>query len=459
VKIKGKGRHNVVYLATEHDSVYAFDADDNQGANASPLWHMSFIDPAKGVTAVPSQDYVRCPAIVPEIGITSTPVIDPVAHTLYVESMTKESVGSTVSYIHRLHAVDATTGKERPGSPVKIEATVPGTGDGTDTVVFIPKNQKERLGLLLANGVVYTAWSSQCERLEPFHGWILGYDSKTLHQIAAFNSSPNGAEASFWESGVAPAADDKGNIFLISGNGTFDRTAGGPDLGQSYIRLSAQEGLKLKDYFTPFNVEHLNRHDIDLGSSGAILLPDDVGSASHPHLMIGSGKEGRIYLLDRDHMGGHSLDSDNQIVQSLDGAIKKLFGKPTYFNGSVYFCGAGDNLKQFSISDGKLETRPRSQTEDQFKYPGCVPTVSADGKADAIVWLLESDGALRAYDASNLENELYDSNQEAARDTLGAYVNFSVPIVANGKVYAGTQDSLVVYGLLPQTRVSLPHQR
>ncbi|MGA3082204.1 MAG: hypothetical protein ABSD44_12665 [Terracidiphilus sp.] len=220
--------------------------------------------------------------------------------------MTKESTSGTVSYVHRLHALDVTTGKERPGSPVKIEATVPGTGDGADKVVFTPRNQKLRTGLLLLNGVVYTAWASQCERLGPFHGWLLGYDAKTLRQVAVFNSSPNGAEASFWESGVAPAADSNGNIFVVTGNGTFDRAAGGPDLGQSYIELSTRKGLKVKDYFTPFYVEHLNRHDTDIGSSGAILLPDGVGNRSHPHLIAGAGKEGRIYLLDRD-ISGHTM--------------------------------------------------------------------------------------------------------------------------------------------------------
>ena len=456
IKINGKHSHNVVYVATEHDSVYAFDADDSRGANVNPLWHVSFIDPAKGITSVPAKDYMRCPAITPEIGTTSTPVIDAATGTLYVESMTKESDGNTVAYEHHLHALDVKTGKERPGSPVKIEATVPGTGDGSDKVVFTPKNQKQRPGLLLLNGVVYTAWSQQCQGLDPYHGWLIGYDSKTLRQVSVFNNTPNGAEASFWDSGAAPAADNSGNIFVAAGNGSFDYDTGGGDLGQSYIRLSTQHGLKIEDYFAPFDVVHMNRHDIDLGSSGIILLPDEVGSAAHPHLLAGAAKDGRIYLIDRDHMGGHKSDSDSQVVQSFTGAITKFvyLGKPAYFNGSVYFCGTGNSLKQFPISDGKLETSPRSQTVAQFEYPGCVPTISANGKADAIVWLLESKGVLRAYDPSNLSNELYDSNQVATRDTLGAYVKFSVPIVANGKVYAGTQDALIAYGLLPKDAIS-----
>lgn len=458
VKIKGKHLHNVVYIATEHDSVYAFDADDDRGEDANPLWHVSFIDPDKGITSVPSRDYLRCPAIVPEVGVTSTSVIDIATGTLYVESMTKESDGNTASYVHHLHALDVKTGKERPGSPVKIEATVAGTGDGSDKVVFTPKNQRQRPGLLLLNGVVYTAWSQQCQGLDPYHGWLIGYDSKTLRQVSVFNNTPNGAEASFWNSGAAPAADNNGTIFLAAGNGSFDYNTGGGNLGQSYIRLSTQHGLKFEDYFAPFDVVHMNRHDIDLGSSGIILLPDDMGSALHPHLLVGAAKDGRIYLIDRDHMGGHHSDSDSQVVQSFTGAITQFvyLGKPAYFNGSVYFCGTGNSLKQFPISEGKLETSPRSQTTAQFEFPGCVPTISANGKADAILWLMESKGVLRAYDPSNLSNELYDSNQVATRDALGAYVKFSVPIVANGKVYAGTQDALVAYGLLPQAMASPP---
>jgi hypothetical protein len=451
VKVGEKGTHNVVYVVTEHDSAYAFDADDDLGPNATALWHVSLIDPANGVTAVPSSDYLRCPAILPEIGITSTPVIDPTTNTIYLEAMTKETVYGAVEYVHRLHALDAATGKERAGSPIKIEATIPGTGDGTNKVAFTAQNQKQRPGMLLLNGVVYMAWSSQCERRDPYHGWLLGYDAKTLRQVAVFNDTPNGAEGSFWESGVAPAADEQGNIFLASGNGTFDGANGGPDFGQSYIRIRTKangEPLLVNDYFTPFNVARLNRRDIDLGSGGVVLLPDDAGTPKHPHLLIGAGKEGRVYVLDRDKMGGHELTSDQQIVQSMGGSITSLFGKPVYFYGSIFFCGAGDSLKQFAFSGGRMENQARSQTSLQFEYPGCVPTISSNGTSNGIVWLLEDAGVLHAYDAANLARELYNSSQVPDRDALGSYVKFSVPIVANGKVYAGTMDSLVVYGLL-----------
>jgi hypothetical protein len=455
VEIEGKGVHNVVFVATEHNSVFAFDADDNNGANAAPLWQASFINPAKGFIAVPASDYLRCPAIVPEIGITSTPVIDPASGTLYVEAMTKEGNESSASYVHRLHAVDVASGKERPGSPVKIEATV--RGKGGEPVVFNAKTQKQRPGLLLLNGVVYTAWSSQCERLAPYHGWVLGYDAATLKQVAVFNSTPNGAEGSFWESGVAPAADEK-NIFVVTGNGSFDRADGGPDLGQSYIKLSLGQSLSVKDYFTPFNVTRLNRHDIDLGSSGLILLPDEVGSQTHPHLLLGSGKEGRIYLLDSDHMGGFDPVSDHQIEQSVVGAVNSIFGKPAYYNQSVYFCGSPDKLKRFTLARGRIEEKPASESSVTFEYPGCVPTISANTSRDGIVWMIESESILHAYDALDLARELYNSSQNAARDALGEYVKFSVPIIANGKVYAGTQNSLAVYGLLPKAVPGPPSQ-
>src|SRR5579884_1504448 len=402
VAIPGKGTHNVVYVATEHDSVYAFDADTNSGANAAPLWQVSFINPAAGITTVPASD-VDCTQIYPEIGITSTPVIYPARNTLYVVAMTKENIGGAISYAHRLHALDAATGAERPGSPATVQASAPGRGDGGSTVTLNPKSYKQRPGLLLLNVIVYLGFSSHCD-IGTYHGWILGYDAQSLRQVVVFNDTPNGGQGSFWASGAAPAADAEGNIFVVSGNGTFDATSGGPDLGESYIKLSADGGLSVADYFTPFNYSTLNGDDADVGSSGVVLLPDEAGGGDHPHLMVGAGKEGRIYVLDRDNLGKWQAGSDSQIVQSLPRAISSLFGNPAYFNGAVYFCGSG---------------------------------------------------TLRAYDASNLANELYNSAQNAARDSLGLQVKFSVPTVANGKVYAGTQSALVVYGLLSQAGASL----
>ena len=438
VNIPGKGLHNVVYVATEHDSVYAFDAD----GSAAPLWHVSFLGSSAGVTTVPYQD-TGCDQIVPEIGVTGTPVIDPKTGTLYVVAMTKESG----NYVQRLHALDIASGQERNGSPVVIQASVPGNGEGGGTVTFRAKDYKQRPGLLLLNGVVYTSWSSHCD-IGSYHGWLIGYNAATLQQESIYNSTPNGNEASFWAGGAAPAADSAGNIYVVTGNGSFDYATGGPDLGESYIKLSTAAGIAVADYFTPFNYAALNDSDTDTGSAGVALLPDAVASTTHPHLMVGAGKEGRIYLLDRDHLGGLSSGSDSQIVQSLPGGTSSLFGKPAYFNHAIYFCGANDNLKAFPITRAQMTRLPSTTTALSFGFPGCVPTISANGSSGGIVWILESRGALHAYDASDLSKELFNSSQNAGRDNLGAYVKFSVPTVANGKVYAGTQDSVAVYGLL-----------
>jgi hypothetical protein len=455
VTIPGKGTHNVVFVATEHDSVYAFDADDGSGDNAAPLWQVSFIDPASGVTTVPYRNAFNCNQIVPEIGITGTPVIDPDSGTLYVVAMTMEVSDSTVTYAHRLHGLDVTTGAERPASPVLIQASISGTGDGGSTVTFIPRNYKARPGLLLLNGVVYTSWSSHCDAAT-YHGWILGYDANTLQQVSVYNSTPNGGQGSFWASGAAPAVDADGNIYVISGNGSFDADAGGPDLGESFIKLSPSSGVSVIDYFAPFNQLELSNKDVDTGSSGALLLPDSVGSPDHPHLLTSAGKEGRIYLLDRDNMGHFQPGSDSQIVQSLPNAVGGMFSIPVYFNGTVYYSGAGDFLKSFPIANAALAAMPSSQSAVRLGGLGAVPSVSANGAADGIVWVIESagGGTLRAYDAGDLSTELFNSGQNSARDALGSYVKFSTPTIVSGRVYVGTQDSLVVFGLLDQTAYS-----
>ncbi|HWB85516.1 MAG TPA: hypothetical protein VG675_15335 [Bryobacteraceae bacterium] len=447
VNIPGKGMHNVVYVATEHDSVYAFDADSNAGPNSEPLWHVSFINPGAGITTVPYGD-TGCSQIVPEIGISGTPVIDLKSGTIYMVAMTKEAAGGLFNYVHRLHALDISTGAEKPGSPVVIQATYSGTGEGSTTLVFNPKNYKQRPGLLLLNGTVYTTWSSHCD-IGRYHGWLMGYDATTLQQTAVYNNTPDGNEGSFWTGGAAPAVDQAGEIYLVAGNGTFDYANGGTDLGESYIKLAGSGGLAVDDYFTPFNFNDLNQRDVDVGSAGVALLGDEAGSPAHPHLMVGAGKEGRVYLLDRDNMGKWQSGSDSQIVQSLPLSIGGLFGNPAYFNKSIYLCGAGDNLKAFSVVNAHMSTNPTSRSPEAFDFPGCLPTISANGAANGIAWILEGSGTLHAYDASNLGNELYHSNQNANRDALGAYVKFTVPMVANGKVYAGSQSALNVYGELP----------
>ncbi|HVW09702.1 MAG TPA: PQQ-binding-like beta-propeller repeat protein, partial [Bryobacteraceae bacterium] len=318
VNIPGKGTHNVVYVATENDSVYAFDADS--GADGGPLWQDTFA--SSGVMPVPSSD-VSCQQIDPEIGITSTPVIDLSRGSIYVVAMTLENG----NYVQRLHALDLATGAEKTNSPVEIQATYPGTGEGGSTLVFDPRNYKQRPGLLLLNGVVYTSWSSHCD-IGAYHGWLIGYDGGTLQQVSVYNNTPNGNQGSFWDGGAAPAADSNGNIFLVSGNGSFD---GAQNLGESYIKLSSAGGLGVADYFTPFNYASLNGADLDTGSAGVALIGDEAGSAAHPHLMTGAGKEGRIYLLDRDNMGKLSTSgSDSQIPQSVLGDMPSEFGNPAY---------------------------------------------------------------------------------------------------------------------------------
>jgi hypothetical protein len=442
LSIPGKGIHNVVFVATEHDSVYAFDADNNTGLNAVPLWHSSFINPAAGVTSVPSAN-LQCQVIAPEVGITSTPVIDPISGTLYVVAMTLENSGQT--YIHRLHALDVTTGAERPGSPVEIQASVPGTGDGNTTVTFKPWLYKQRAGLLLLNGVVYTTWASHCDSGN-YHGWVIGYDATTLSQTTIYSITPNYDAGAIWQSGAAPAADASGNIFVVTGNGTFDADRGGSDLSDSVIKLSTATGLSMADYFTPFDAESLSVEDLDLGSSGALLLPDSAGTPAHPHLLVTGSKEGRVYLLDRDRMGQFQPGADAQIVQSLPSAVGPLFGIPVFFNNTVYFSGRNDTLKAFPIANGQLSGQPASETTVTFAYLGTVPCVSANGSKNGIVWTIDPAG-LHAFDADNLALDLYSGS-------AGTFVKFSTPAIANGKVFVGSEDSLLVFGLHTAPRVA-----
>jgi uncharacterized protein (TIGR03437 family) len=449
VKIPGRGVHNVVFVATEHNSVYAFDADSAAGPNSDPLWQVNLTDTTMQESVGTPPDLMNCYTITPELGITGTPVIDASTNTLYVVVMTKRDY----LQFHRLHALDVTTGAERVGSPVTIEASYPGNGDGlfsSNPVRFDAYFQKNRSGLLLQNGVVYTAWSSHCDS-RVYHGWIIAYNAKDLSQAAVFNTTPNANRASFWMGGSAPAADPEGNVYAISGNGDYDPPSSGSNFGDSVVKLSSSE-LKLVDYFTPFNQLHLGQTDLDLGSSGALLLPDSVGSAEHRHLLICAGKEGRIYLLDRDRMGQFNADADSQIVQSLEGAIGPLYGGAAYFNQTVYFAASNDRLKAFRISGARLDSAPFSQSAEAFSYPGAVPAVSANGSANGIVWLIDGSygGTLRAYDASNVTRQLYHSQMNASRDALGPFMRFSTPVIANGRVYAGTGDSLAVYGLLNQ---------
>jgi uncharacterized protein (TIGR03437 family) len=445
VAIPGQGIHNVIFVATEHDSVYAFDADNRL---AAPLWHVSFINPAQGLTTASAAD-LACGSIKPEIGITGTPVIDPASGTLYVVAMTETSRDI---FQHQLHALDITTGAEKPGSPVEIQASVPGLGDGNRTVQFEPWLYKQRAGLLLLNGVVYTSWASHCDAGN-YHGWILGYNASTLQQVAAYTDTPNFFAGSFWQAGAAPAADANGNIYAVSANGTFDLNMGGSDLAESILKLSPRNGLggnglAVADYFTPYNADELSDKDLDLGSSGALLLPDGAGSATHPNLLVSGSKDGTVYVVDRDNMGHFQPDGNGQIVQSLADAVGPLFGIPEYFNNTVYFSAAHDQVKAFALQNGLLSPVPVSASSLTIAVEGSVPSISANGAGDGILWTIDPAAELYAFDAADLNHQLY-------QGSVGSFVKFSTPTIVNGKVYVGTRDSLEVFGLRDQASGSV----
>ncbi len=470
VAVPGQGVHNLVFIATEHDSVYAFDAQ-----SGALIWHDSFINPPVGITTVPSSD-TQTGDINPEIGITSTPVIDAGTGTLYVVAKTKEVANGVTSYVQRLHALNVASGAERFGSPAVIADTqfdganytyvsgpsVPGTGDGSVNGVlsFNALREAQRPGLLELNGVIYIGWASHGDN-GPYHGWVLGYNAHTLKLAggAVFNTTPNGGLGGIWMSGAGLTGDVQGDLYFATGNGTFDANAGGGDYGDSIVKLSTHGGLSVADYFTPSNQAALNSVDEDLGSGGVLLLPDQPGA--HPHLLVEAGKEGKIYLVDRDHMGQFNANND-QIVQELPGAIGGAWSMPAYFNGSLYYNGVGDALKAFQLfTSNALSAAPVSQALGGLGYPGATPSISANGTRNGIIWTLQTDAygyggpaVLHAYDATDVSRELYNSNQDAVRDAPGSAVKFAVPTVVNGHVYVGTANGLVVYGLLPTT--SLP---
>src|ERR1700690_590130 len=452
VTIPSLGTHNVVYVATQHDSVYAFDADGNTGLNSAPLWHKSLIHPKRGITTVSSGD-VSCGDIVPEIGITSTPVIDTATGTMYLIAKTKENG----KFFQRLHALDITDGAERPGSPVVIRAKVKGTGDGNvnGVVYFDPLREGQRPGLLLQNGSVYIGWASHCDN-GPYHGWVMSYDETTLKQVAIWNSTRNGGLGGVWQSGTGLAADSAFNVFFATGNGTYDGKKGGDDFSDTVVRLAPPVGdrFHVADWFTPYNQQDLSNQDADVGSGGVLLLPDQAGP--HQHLLVEVGKEGSIYLIDRDKMGHFRSKDNSQIVQDMENAIGGLWATPAWWNNNVYFGGSGDVLRQYTFDPtaGLLSNGAVFVSPTYFGFPGPTPSISANGTSDAIVWALQTDdygsgsATLHAYDALNIGTELYNTSQNSKRDDPGGAVKFTVPTVANGKVYVPAVMKLSVYGLL-----------
>jgi hypothetical protein len=473
--------HNVVIVATQHESLYAFDAD---AAPCTTLWHVNLIDSAhggtSGETSVPSAGAGALVGsgygdISPEVGITGTPAIDPITNTLYVVS---KSVNANTQFFQRLHSIDITNGNERISPPQSIDSSisVPGTGAGSVSgrVAFDPRNESQRPGVVLSNGVVYVAWASH-EDHDPYHGWVIGFSASSLAPVAnsVFNTTPNQvgtlsySRGGIWMGGGAPAVDSTGNLFFITGNGTFDANTGGSNYGDSVVKLSTTSGLSVADYFTPLDQASLDANDTDFGSGAATILVDQPAGPV-PHLVIGGGKQGNLFLLNRDNMGKFS-NSINNVVQTVN-LGNSIFATPVFWQNNLYVAGVGP-LKQFTFnsSTGKFNGAPFSQSSTSYRFPGSTPSESSNASANGIIWALDNGlyctpqspgcGAtvLHAYDATNLATELWNSSQAAAnRDVAGHAVKFTVPTIANGKVYVGTRGNdssvlgeLEVYGLLP----------
>ncbi len=472
-------KHNVILVATQNDSLYAFDADTNS-TPCTPLWHANLIDSAHGansgetsVLSVGSGALVGQGAgdIAPEVGVTGTPVIDPATNTLYVVS--KSVITSGPSFYQRLHAIDLLTGNEKFSGPAPIAATYPGTGDGGTTTTFVPRGENQRPGLTLVNGVVYIAWASH-EDTPPYYGWVIGYNASDLSQASVFNDAPNAGRGGIWMSGGAPAADSSGNLYLITGNANFDATSSttpNNDYGDSFLELTSSLGVS--HYFTPSDQATDNSQDSDFGSGGAVVLVDLPANGSNPtHLVLGGGKDGSLYVLNRDNMGGSGDTNAWQQILLPNG----IFATGAFWNSNFYLATIGGSLQAFSLSSStaKLTLSPNA-TSMTFGFPGATPSVSSmPDNTNGIVWALDNSryctpqspgcgpAVLHAYDAGNLATELWNSTQGTG-NSAGNAVKFTVPTVANGKVYIGTRGNntggidsstsipgeLDVYGLLP----------
>ena len=469
------GTHNVVFVATENDSVYAFDADT---PGSQPLWHINFTAPPN-VVPVPCKDIGVC-HVYPIVGITGTPVIDPSTKTLYVIARTKEIQGNSVFYVQRLHALDIATHVEKFGGPVEITASVNGTS-------FDPLHAGQRPGLLLlpgsqgANNVVYIGWAGYTHDGPPIlPGWIMAYDAQTLRQLAVFDTTPNGIDGGVWGAGGGIASDSRGNIYAAVADGTFDANTGGKDYGDSLVKLKLKRGvLSVIDYFTPMDQACRLQADLDLGSGGPMVLPHD-GSAKVTDEVIISGKGGApcdllggtyaspVYVVNRRKMG-HFHDRRDNVVQTVAGATAGYWSAPAYWKGQtatyVYYAGVledaakgvGDSLRMYTLADGMLSTSSVAQSPNTFPV-GSTPSVSANGPTNGIVWAIERQdnfkqkpgnrpAVIHAYDATNVAIELYNSSQAGTRDQAGPATKYQVPTIAGGRVYVGTQTELDLYGL------------
>ena len=482
----GGGTHNVVFVATQHDSLYAFDAD------ASPCvtyWQAKLLDTphggTPGETPIIWNDVGQCLGdIYPEVGVTGTPVIDPATNTIYLVSSSEAgTAGGNCSdnpgtFFRRLHALDLASGNEKFNGPVTITASVLGVGDGGSMVNFDPQKENQRSGLLLVGGTVYVAWAAH-EDAVPFHGWLMGYStSDLLLPPSVFNITPNGGLGGIWAAGGAPAADQLGDVYISTGNGIFDAnstTFPFNDYGDSILRLHPDGvNLMLAGWFTPDDQANLANSDSDLGSGGTVLLPDQTTGAQH--LLAELGKEGIVYLIDRDNMGQFNPINNNQIPQSFAATGGGFEGTPAFWQNGLYFAGSSDFLKVYSFnpSTGLFSTTASSQSGNTFKFPDATPSISSQGSSNGIAWAIDASlygyasrnagvpcspapipaactgpAILHAYNAANLAQEYWNSTQAGSRDQAGPAVKFVPPTVANGKVYVSTQTEIDVYGLLP----------
>ncbi len=443
--IPGKGNKDVLYVATENDTVYAVDAQSISGSSATILWQTRVLPNGE----VPATS-LPCGNISPN-GITATPVIDRGRNAMYVEAMSQNSAGNI---IHRLHALDLTNGNELFGGPTTITATYPGTGGNSSggIVTFDPKVHHERAALLESGNFIYMAWSGLFGDCGAYSAWVIAFDAGTLKQSSAIDLVPNNSGGGMWMGGGGPAGDSSGNVYVISGNGFGDTPGTNSSYGNSFVELSTAGGLKVADYFTPFNTNAEDAGDVDFGSAGPLLLPDlvDANNVTR-HLAVGAGKDGNLYVLDRDNLGKFN-STKNNVYQEFTLSSGENHSSPVFFNSTVYICPENNALKAFPVSKALLATSPSSQSSHQFGSNGAVASISANGNAQGIVWALDwGAGILFAYDASNLTKEFYDSNQAAAnRDHFSAVGgHFITPMVANGRVYIGTRTSVVVFGLLP----------
>ena len=464
VAIPGVGVRNVVYVASEHDTVYAFDADSSSGANGGLLWKTNLGIAALNSLSPYGRRYtgVNNPFtdITPEVGVTGTPVIDPATGTLYVNVFTRE-VSGTTNYVHRIHALNITNGTSRPYSPVVVSGSVPGMGRDSvgGVMTFNAMQSNQRAALTLAGGVLYVAYAGYADT-DPYHGWVFGYNASNLAQVSIFNTTPNAttnvfgqyaAEGGIWQGGHGLVVDANTNLYFITGNGSFSQNTNGGDYSDTVMKLATTNGLTVADYFTPYNQLALANADTDLGSVGPVLLPDSVGSVAHPRLLAAGGKSGTIYLLDRDNMGGFNGANNNQIVQSVIGATATIWSSPAYWNNLLFYQPANSTMKSFLITNGVIAPTPVGTASASFGAFNGGPVVSANGTNNGIVWVINGVGGgatevLYACNATNISQTLYSSSQLLARDNPGGGIKMITPTVANGKVYVGAQYGLSVYG-------------